>query len=180
MKYGKLENGRLVIWNESSIEHKGKRYINPKKDILADYEIYPIEEIADDGNDIIVGGVIKHYVGRPIKASKQDEKDRNIRKQLKNTDSLIEAVERMVAAAGATEEDRAMAAERIALRDSIGKVIRTEEGDGTDMNPFVWTDGKVVKNGCWYKTPSGYIWEAIKSGKPSSETDTKYFDVVGL
>lgn len=66
--------------------------------------------------------------------------------------------------------------------DAIGKVIQTEEGDGTAMNPIkTWKVGDAVVKGKWYLTPeNGYIWLCIKSGTPTSETDKTYFDVVGL
>lgn len=63
--------------------------------------------------------------------------------------------------------------------DSLGKVIQTETGNGTIEDPIKgWTVGQKVEAGKWYLTSEGYLWEAIKSGNPSSETDNEYFDVV--
>lgn len=64
--------------------------------------------------------------------------------------------------------------------DELGKVMQTEGGNGTWQNPKKWKEGDAVVVGLWYKTPSDYIWEAIKNGTPESETDKVYFDVVGL
>lgn len=65
--------------------------------------------------------------------------------------------------------------------DELGKVIQTLEGNGTMENPFKgWKVGMSVEKGCWYLTESGYLWEALASGTPASETDRAFFDVVGL
>lgn len=65
--------------------------------------------------------------------------------------------------------------------DELGKVVQTTEGNGTMEDPIKgWSVGMDVEQGKWYLTTDGYLWEAIKSGKPSSTTDREYFDVVGL
>lgn len=66
--------------------------------------------------------------------------------------------------------------------DELGKVVQTEDGNGTMEDPIKnWSVGKPVISGLWYLTPvEGYLWEAIKDGVPTSETDREYFDVVGL
>lgn len=62
--------------------------------------------------------------------------------------------------------------------DSIGKVIQTPEGDGTMENPYKgWTVGQKVERGKWYLTNDGYLWEAKKTGYPSSSMDDKYWDI---
>lgn len=77
------------------------------------------------------------------------------------------------------EELKNTVAELQARINELGKIEQTDEGDGSDMNPYKWKEGDYVENGKWYKTPN-YIWEAIASGYPTSETDTNYFDVVGI
>lgn len=65
--------------------------------------------------------------------------------------------------------------------DELGKVVQTTEGNGTMEDPIKgWSVGMDVEQGKWYLTADGYLWEAIKSGKPASTTDREYFDVVGL
>lgn len=66
--------------------------------------------------------------------------------------------------------------------DELGKVVQTEDGKGTPEDPVKnWKVGQDVTEGLWYLTPvNGYLWEAIKSGTPSSELDREYFDVVGV
>jgi len=62
--------------------------------------------------------------------------------------------------------------------DSIGKVVQ-DTGDGTPFNPYkVWKVGIAVKEGDWWQTEDGYLWQAIKSGTPSSSTDKEYWDIV--
>lgn len=72
--------------------------------------------------------------------------------------------------------------DRLAARiDEIGKVVQTIEGDGSMKDPYKgWKVGMDVEQGKWYLTDDGYLWEAVKSGKPSSTTDNEYFDVVGV
>lgn len=65
--------------------------------------------------------------------------------------------------------------------DELGKVIQTPEGNGTMEDPYKgWQVGQSVEAGKWYSTSDGYLWEAIKTGVPTSSTDREYFDVVGL
>lgn len=65
--------------------------------------------------------------------------------------------------------------------DDLGKTIQTQAGSGSVEDPYKdWKVGKTVEAGKWYLTEDGYLWEAIKSGKPSSTTDKEFFDVVGL
>ena len=64
--------------------------------------------------------------------------------------------------------------------DGMGKVEQSLEGKGTAFDPYKgWKVGMSVEAGSWYETESGYLWEAIKTGTPKSETDREYFDVVG-
>lgn len=62
--------------------------------------------------------------------------------------------------------------------DELGKLVQSESGDAYD--PITWNEGDEVIAGLWYKTQSGYIWEAKSDGVPSSETDSDYFDIVGI
>lgn len=103
-----------------------------------------------------------------------------IRRTLSDDAVMIEAIERMVAQNGVTEDDRNAARVRVALRDELGKLVQTVEGDGSDMNPYKWAEGDAVVAGMWYRCPGGYIWEAVKNGVPTSEVDREYFDVVGI
>lgn len=67
------------------------------------------------------------------------------------------------------------------LYNQVGKLIQTTEGDGSAMNPYkYWKVGKSVTEGDWWMTDDGYLWQAIKTGTPSSSTDREYWDVVGL
>lgn len=78
------------------------------------------------------------------------------------------------------ESEESIKAKLVAI-DSLGKGIQTLEGDGSIANPLKgWSVGMPVELGKWYLTSEGYLWECIKSGTPTSETDTEYFDVVGL
>lgn len=63
--YGKLENGTLVYFRETSVVIDGKRIFNPTAEHLSAAGYYQIENVAEDGTDAIVDGVIKHYVGAP-------------------------------------------------------------------------------------------------------------------
>lgn len=71
--------------------------------------------------------------------------------------------------------------ERDYLRDELGKIKQTATGNGTPFDPIkYWKDGMRVERGKWYQCydSDGYIWEAIKTGIPSSDRDTEFFDVV--
>lgn len=63
--YGKIENGTLVYFRETSVVIDGKRIFNPTAEHLAAAGWLPIENVAENGTDAIVDGVIKHYVGAP-------------------------------------------------------------------------------------------------------------------
>lgn len=82
------------------------------------------------------------------------------------------------------EKGSAMAKKRKELRNKVnklGKVEQTVEGNGTMEDPIKnWKVGEKVEKGMWYLTEDGYLWECIKNGIPTSTTDKKYFDVVGL
>lgn len=178
LTYATIKNGALIV--------DGKM-VWCTEDNYPKYGYYPVRNIAENpiarmGNVVLdeEAGVILNYIGAHYEPIEYEKKQAEIRATLSNNEELIKAVERMVAANGATEEDKAMAQTRIALRDELGKVIQTEEGDGSMENPKKWNDGDTVVTGLWYKTPSDYLWEAIKDGVPSSETDNEYFDVVGL
>lgn len=68
MAYGKLENEELKYCSAKSVIIDGRLITPPSKETLAKVGIYPIEYIQEDGEDCIVDGVIKHYVGKPIEA----------------------------------------------------------------------------------------------------------------
>lgn len=71
--------------------------------------------------------------------------------------------------------------ERDYLRDELGKLKQTSTGTGDPFDPIkFWKDGMKVERGKWYQCydKDGYIWEAIKTGIPSSDTDREFFDVV--
>lgn len=132
---------------------------------------YKINQIADDGENYLDGNIIQYYIGKP------NEID-IIKAKLDSTPELIEALERLIAANGVTEEDRNLAQERLQLRDSLAKLLQTTTGDGSAWDPYTWNEGEPVTEGCWYRTPGNYLWEAIASGIPASELDTNYFDVI--
>ena len=107
-------------------------------------------------------------------------KSEYLTKKLKETDgALLQEIEEYLA-----EKGSAVARERRELRnkvDSLGKVMQTEDGNGTMENPYKgWKVGNSVEEGKWYMTEDGYLWECIKSGIPTSTTDREYFDVVGI
>lgn len=67
--------------------------------------------------------------------------------------------------------------------DELGKIVQTTEGTGTEYDPYkYWSEGMSVEEGKWYQChdAEGYIWQAIKSGVPASDTDAEYFEVVGV
>lgn len=66
MAYGKLENGSLKYCSAKSVIIEGRLITPPSRETLAKVGIYPIEYIQEDGEDCLVDGVIKHYVGKPI------------------------------------------------------------------------------------------------------------------
>ena len=74
-----------------------------------------------------------------------------------------------------TGELKRLAEERMALRDSLGKVIKAPEGDYT--SPILYEPDMSVEEGKFY-TDGDDIWEAKKSGIPSGFDDTEYFDII--
>lgn len=72
--------------------------------------------------------------------------------------------------------------EKLQLRiNELGKIEQTTEGTGTPYDPFkTWKPGTEVLEGQWWMTEGGYLWEAIKDGVPTSETDSEYWDIVTL
>ena len=79
-------------------------------------------------------------------------------------------------------EDKWNDVEQLQLRvDELGKIVQTTTGTGTAFDPYkYWTAGTTVHVGEWWQCTdeNGYIWEAIKDGVPSSDTDTEYWDVI--
>lgn len=182
LTYATIKNGALIV--------DGKM-VWCTEDNYSKYGYYRVRNVMEDGEPTLdeENGVILNYIGAPYVPEVSDVvpnvptahelRMMDIEGRLSNTEELIEAMERLIAANGVTDDDKAMAQARIAMRDELGKVVQTEEGDGSIENPYKWID-QSVEVGKWYKTPSGYLWEAIKDGMPSSETDNEYFDVVGL
>lgn len=114
-------------------------------------------------------------------ASEEDSskfKSQMLSKELELTDADYQRqIEAYLASQGVN-----IAIQRQSIRnqvDSLGKVIQTETGNGTMENPFKnWKVGLPVSSGSWYLTPSGFLWECIASGIPSSEKDRHFFDVI--
>lgn len=53
------------------------------------------------------------------------------------------------------------------------------ENDGSDyLKAINWVEGMEVTEGLWYNVGDDLIWEAIKTGIPSSAEDSEYFDIV--
>lgn len=182
-KFGKVVDNR-VVYAPQPLEYDGHINTNPSDEMYLAAGYLPVRI----DNDTIVSQynieqtdteivVYQHVVIMP---TPEEQRIEEINVVLNDITPLTEAIERLIATMGTTESDRAMAEHRIALRDELGKIIQTDEGDGSDMNPFKWTDGQEVIEGMWYKTPSTYIWQAIATGIPANETDSNFFDVVGL
>lgn len=56
--------------------------------------------------------------------------------------------------------------------------VETEGNDGSDYTkPITYKEGMTVIESAWY-TDGNDIWECIKTGTPSSFSDTEYFDIV--
>lgn len=111
---------------------------------------------------------------------REKHKSELLSKRMKETEEeFLREVENMLAESGSE-----IAKKRKNIRnkiDKLGKVMQTEDGNGTMENPYKgWKVGDKVKKGMWYLTEDGYLWEAIRSGTPTSTTDDEYFDVVGL
>lgn len=61
-------------------------------------------------------------------------------------------------------------------------LVKDEEyvnpNDGSDyLKAINWVEGDSVTVGLWYNVGDDYIWQAIKSGYPTSATDKNYFDI---
>lgn len=186
---------------ETIVERVEVRVFNPNKETLAEAGYYPVVDIADDGTDAVItrngrssdgdtneeGGntYIAHYTGKPIEPSEKDMQIASLERSLSNTEELFKAMERIIAANGATDEDKAMAQHRIEMRyelDELGKIIAPEEPDGSYLAPFRYVDGMEVQEGFFYAVDDPddaehpFIKEAIKSGVPANGNDNEYFD----
>lgn len=63
--------------------------------------------------------------------------------------------------------------------DELGKVIQTEEGDGSAFNPYkYWNPGVEVHQGEWWYTHDGYLWEAKADGVPTDSLDSNYWNII--
>lgn len=179
MEYGKLINERLIYVRTNKIQKDGMIIYNPSESMLNSVGIYRVVKIADYGKNVVENNIIKYYIGKPVQPNEGMSRMINMNARLEDMTELTAALERIIAQLGVTEEDKAMAQERIALRDELGKAMQTEEGTGTLEDPYKgWKVGDSVEAGKWYQTEDGYLWEAIKSGMPASSTDKEYFDVV--
>lgn len=194
MKYGKIESGRLVYFSGNNIVVGNQRVFNPSEDTLATAGYFPVVDIAEDGTDAVITDEesgkshIAHYIGAPVAAQELDENEAqraSLESRLANTTDLLLAVERMVAANGATDEDKAMAQQRIEMRyqlDELGKIIAPDEPDGSYLAPFRYVEGMEVTKGFFYAVEDPedpehpFIKEAIKSGTPANGNDNEYFD----
>lgn len=115
LTYATIKNGALIV--------NDKMVFAPKSEYQK-YGYYPVKNIAENpiarmGNVVLdeENGVILNYIGAPYEPSEYEKKQAEIRATLSNNEELIKAVERMVAANGATEEDKAMAqAQRLILQ----------------------------------------------------------------
>lgn len=53
-----------------------------------------------------------------------------------------------------------------------------KKNDGSDYTKAIeWHDGYPVTEGLWYNVGDELIWQAIKSGTPTSGDDKEYFDI---
>lgn len=102
-------------------------------------------------------------------------------KRIQEIDSMIATLEARIVKLKAEREELLAIQEKANAYDSLRKVVQDEDGNGTMENPYKnWFVGDSVEEGKWYQTEDGYLWEAIKSGVPTSTTDDEYFDVVGI
>lgn len=63
MKYGKLDNGKLVNYKPGGLELNNYIIYNPTQDQFKQAGYYPIVEIAEDGEDKIENETLLHYIG---------------------------------------------------------------------------------------------------------------------
>lgn len=108
---------------------------------------------------------------------------------LNNNSELVKAMERIVAKYGVTNEDKAMAEERINIRikyDQLGKIDADSVPSGNYLNPTHWTSGMKVfaftnpddfTGDGWYEF-DGLIQRCIKDGNPTSFDDVEYWEVM--
>ncbi len=166
--YTKIEAGKPVFSSCKSIELDGRWISNPTPEMIAaaGWEEYQEPQ-----------PVVNEPTAQEIQAAEYHEA------LASSQDRMLELMEDYFAANGSGEIQQ-LAAERKQIRyqlDELGKIMQTPEGDGSAFNPFkTWRAGMAVKEGEWWQTESGYIWEAIKDGVPSGELDSEYFDVVGV
>ena len=100
-------------------------------------------------------------------------------KRIEKIDSQIAMLERKIAMLRQEREELLTIQDKANKYDELNKVVQDEEGNGTIENPYKsWAVDNEVTEGSWYMTESGYLWQAIKTGYPASETDNEYFDVV--
>ena len=53
-----------------------------------------------------------------------------------------------------------------------------KKNDGSDYSKAIeWRDGESITEGLWYNVGDDLIWQAIKSGVPTSGEDKEYFDI---
>lgn len=174
VEYGKLINGDVVRYDASKLEKDGYIVFNPSENTLNQNGIYRIEKIEDNGENILEGNIIKEYIGLP-----NIENDNNGRSLMSSFDlsdvsELAEALERIIAQSGVTEEDREMAKSRIAMREEIENFNKNSFD-----NPYkYWVENKAVIEGEWWQcfNDEGKVLMAIKTGIPSSDEDNEYWN----
>lgn len=133
--------------------------------------------VADEGKMLMNGDVITNEVYLPLYRDYLEWKEISEAIVL-STEEVLEQITNLTDKVNELESNWNNA-DALKLRlDELGKLVQTDEGDGSDFNPFKWVDGMEVVKDKWYKTPSNYIWMAVNTGIPSNELDENYFDVI--
>lgn len=115
MNYGKIENGEIkyaTIKHGALVTDDGIVWCAERD--YPNYGYYPIKIVAEDGEPEIKDGYLIKYIGAPEPVVETSDEPASI--DLNDASELYEAMERMIAANGATEEDKAMALARLEQR----------------------------------------------------------------
>lgn len=184
MAYGKLVDGQIVYVSANKVEKDGFVIYNPSEDVLNSVGIYKVKNVAYDGENHVENGLLLNYIGKPYEPTESEIKKQQIEEELQDTSKLTEALERMIAENGATPEDREMAKQRILKRDELGKLVAEDMPSGTYLNPVAWVSGMQIKaytiedyfTGDGFYQYEGEIKRCIKSGAPTSWSDTEYWE----
>lgn len=179
--YGKIENNTIKHFApyKGGLKVDNTIVINATEAQYNQQGWYRIENIAEDGVPTLEGNIIKNYIGKPYVPTEKEVKTKKIDSLKNNIGTyLYDIVQKMQ---GNKTEGWKKVQSIINEIDELGKVVQTLEGNGSMENPFKgWKVGMPVEEGMWYLTEGGYLWEAIKSGTPTSELDKEYFDVIGV